>query len=126
MRNGNSIPKYPEAFKEIIEFTQRMQNPTKFKINSKASAKVSLEPLRSSLTHLDQHTPAETRLHQRLGHPAGGVGSRTVYLCVIFPGEGSAPMGAPTPVGVHDDLTPSQTSITLWAKHQTEARTLDS
>lgn len=94
-------------------------------MNPKAAAKVSPQPLRCSSTHLDQHTPAETRLHQRLGHPAGSVGSRTVYLCVIFPGEGSAPMGAPAPVGVHDDLTPSQTSITLWAQHEnTEARTL--
>lgn len=84
----------------------------------------SVAPGRSSScdTHLDQHTPAETRLHQRLGHPAGGVGSRAVHLGVVLPGKGSAPMGAPAPVGVHDDFTARQTSVTLRTRGQAEAK----
>lgn len=73
-------------------------------------------------THLDQHAPAETSLHQRFGHPAGGVGSRAVHLGVVLPGEGSAPVSAPAPVSVHDDFTACQTSVTLWARYQAEAK----
>lgn len=66
-----------------------------------------------SFTHLDQDSPAETGFHQRFGHPAGSVGGRAVYLCVVLPREGSASVSAPTAVSVHNDLSPSQTSVTL-------------
>lgn len=64
--------------------------------------------------HLDHHTLAEPSFHQRFGHPAGSISSRAIYLCVVLPRKSSASMGTPTPVGIDNDLTPSQTSVTLW------------
>lgn len=64
--------------------------------------------------HLDQHTPAESSFDQRFSHPASSIGSRAVYLRIVLPGKSSTSMGPPAPVGIHNDLTSSQTSITLW------------
>lgn len=63
--------------------------------------------------HLDQHTPAESSFYQRFSHPAGSIGSGAVYLCIVLPGKSTTSMGTPTPIGIDNDLTPSQTSITL-------------
>ncbi|KAG7223502.1 hypothetical protein INR49_015495 [Caranx melampygus] len=64
-------------------------------------------------THLDQHSPAELSLHQRLGHPASSVSSRAIHLCVILSREGSTTVGSPATVSVNDDLTSSKASVTL-------------
>lgn len=65
-------------------------------------------------TYLDHDTLAEPSFHQRFGYPTGSIGSRAIYLCVVLPRKRSASMGTPTPIGIDNDLTPSETSITLW------------
>lgn len=60
-----------------------------------------------------------------LGDPAGEVGSRAIDLAVVLAGEGTTTVGTPTTVGVDDDLTAGQTSVTLWATNDEETRWLD-
>lgn len=66
--------------------------------------------------HLDQNSPAQLGFDQRLGHPAGGVGRRTVHFGEVFAGECSTAVSPPTSVRVHDDLPARHTSITLWVE----------
>lgn len=63
--------------------------------------------------YLDQHSPAEPSLHQRLGHPACGISSRAVHLGVILPREGPTAMGSPASISVNNDFTPRQAGIPL-------------
>lgn len=49
----------------------------------------------------------------KLTDPAGGVGSRSINLGEVLAREGSSTVGSPTTIGVNDDLTASQSSITL-------------
>lgn len=65
-------------------------------------------------THLDQHSFAEARLHQRLCHPARSICSGAVHLGVILSREGPSSMGAPTTIRVNDDFASRQARITLW------------
>lgn len=64
-------------------------------------------------THLNQYALAQVGLHQRLGHPAGGVRSRAVHLGVVLSRKGPTPMSSPAPIGVYDDLTASEPRIAL-------------
>lgn len=68
---------------------------------------------RPAYTHLHQHPAAQPGLDQGLGHPARGVGGRAIHFGVILPRKGTAAMGSPAPIGVHDDLAAGQTSVTL-------------
>lgn len=60
-----------------------------------------------------------------LGNPAGEVCSGTIDLAVILSGKGTTTVSTPSTVGVYDDLTASQTSVTLWATDDEKARGLD-
>ena len=57
--------------------------------------------------------------------PAGRVGSRTIDLGEILAREGSSSVGTPTTVGIDDDLTASQTSITLRTSNNETSRWLN-
>lgn len=70
-------------------------------------------PVIFMVTHLHKHSPAEPCFHQGLGHPAGSVRCRAVHLCVVFPREGSPTMRPPAAIGVHNNLTASDTRIAL-------------
>ena len=50
---------------------------------------------------------------ERLGDPPGGVGSRAIDLGGVLAGEGTTTVGAPTTIGIDDDLTASETGVTL-------------
>src|SRR5699024_5691542 len=50
-----------------------------------------------------------------LGHPARGVGGRTVHLRRVLAGEGTTTMTGVTTVGVDDDLAAGQTGVTHGA-----------
>ena len=71
-------------------------------------------------THLHKHSPAEPRLHQGLGHPAGSVRGRAVHLGVVLPGEGAPAVRPPAAVGVHNDLTASDARIPLQRERKTQ------
>ena len=64
-------------------------------------------------------------MEERLCDPAGEVCGRSVDLGIVLAGESTTTMCTPTAIGVDDDLTASQTSITLWATNDEEARWLD-
>lgn len=63
--------------------------------------------------HLNQNSPAQLSFDQRLGHPAGGIGSGTVHLGEVFAREGSATVSSPPSVRVDNDLPARHTSIAL-------------
>jgi len=71
---------------------------------------------------LDEGTTAELGSDERLGDPAGSIGSRAIDLAGILAGEGSTTVGAPTTIGVDDDLTTSGTSITHGTTNDEAAR----
>lgn len=70
------------------------------------------------LTHLHEHSPAESRFHQGLGHPAGSISCRTVHLGVVLPGEGPSTVRPPTAIGVHDNFTASDARIPLQTERK--------
>lgn len=64
-------------------------------------------------------------MDERLGDPSGEVGSGTVDLAVIFSGERTTTVCTPATVGVNDDLTASQTGVTLRTTDDEETGRLD-
>ena len=64
---------------------------------------------------LDKGTAGKLRVDKRLRDPPGEVRSRAVDLTVIFAGEGTTAVSTPAAVCVDDDLTASNTSVTLRA-----------
>jgi hypothetical protein len=67
----------------------------------------------------------ELGVDERLGDPAGKVGSRAVDFAVVLAGEGTTTVSSPAAVGVDNDLTASKTSITLWSTDDEETGWLD-
>jgi hypothetical protein len=67
----------------------------------------------NGVRELDKGTTGQAGVDQRLGDPAGDVGSGAVDLGVVLSGESTTTVGTPTTVGVDDDLTAGETSITL-------------
>lgn len=75
------------------------------------------------LSYLHQHPPAQPGVHQRLCHPAGGVGSRAVHLGVVFPRKSPPSVGPPTPISVHDDFPARHSCVPLEKKVKISERT---
>ena len=73
---------------------------------------------------LDKRTTSELGADKGLGDPAGHVGGRTVDLGVVLAREGTTTVSTPATVGVDDDLTAGQTSITLGTTNDEAARGL--
>ena len=74
---------------------------------------------------LDKSTAGKAGVDQGLGDPTGEVGGGAVDLGEVLAGEGTTTVSTPATVGVDNDLTTSQTSITLGATNDEEARGLD-
>jgi hypothetical protein len=74
---------------------------------------------------LDKGTASELGVDERLGNPAGEVGSRTVDLAVVLAGEGTTTVSTPATVGVNDDLAASETGVTLRTTNDEVAGRLD-
>jgi hypothetical protein len=74
---------------------------------------------------LDQAAADETGGNERLGDPTGEVSGGSVDLGVILSGESTSTVGTPSTVGVDDDLTASQTGVTLWTTNDEETGRLD-
>lgn len=62
---------------------------------------------------LHERTACEFGANERFGDPACQVGGRSVDLGVILSGEGTTTVGTPSTVGIDDDLTSSDASVTL-------------
>lgn len=63
---------------------------------------------------LDKRTSSEFRMYKRFCDPTCQIRCGTVDLAVVFAGEGAASVGTPASVGINDDLSASETSVTLW------------
>lgn len=74
---------------------------------------------------LDQGTAGEASSDQGLGNPSADVGSRSIDLGEILSGESTTTVGTPATVGVDNDLTTSQTGVTLRTTNDELARGLD-
>jgi hypothetical protein len=74
---------------------------------------------------LDKGTTGELGVDERLGDPAGKVGSRAVDLAVVLAGEGTTTVSTPATVGVNDDLAASETGVTLRTTNDEVAGRLD-
>jgi len=74
---------------------------------------------------LDKTAACELSLEQRLGDPTGEVSSGTIDLGVILAGESTTTVGTPTTVGIDNDLTSGETSITLRSTNNELAGGLD-
>lgn len=79
----------------------------------------------NGVRELDEGATAETSGNEGLGNPSTEVGSRSVDLGEILAGESTTTVGTPATVGVDDDLTAGQTSITLGTTNDEEAGGLD-
>ena len=74
---------------------------------------------------LDEGTAGKAGGNERFGDPASSVGRRPVNLGEVLSGESTSTVGTPTTVGVDDDLTASETSITLGTTDNETSRGLD-
>lgn len=64
-------------------------------------------------TYLNQNTATEPSFHKGLGHPTGCICCWSVHLCIVFSRKGTTSVGSPATVSIHNDLSTSNTSITL-------------
>ena len=71
---------------------------------------------------LYEHAFAETGLDERLGHPSGSVGGRSIHFSVVLAREGATTVSAPTAISIDDNLTTGETGVTLWASDHEQAR----
>lgn len=74
---------------------------------------------------LDKDTSAEFCLDEGLGHPSCSVGARSVDLGVVLSGESTTAVGTPATVGVDDNLSAGEASVTLWAADDESAGRVD-
>lgn len=74
---------------------------------------------------LHKSSSGQTGVHQRLGNPTGSVSSRSVDLGKVLSGESTTTVSTPTTVGVDNDLSTGQTSVTLRTANDESAGWLD-
>lgn len=79
----------------------------------------------NGIGELNKSSSGKTGLDKRLGNPSGSVGSRSVDLGEILTGEGSSSVGTPSSVGIDNNLSASETGITLGTTNDESARGLD-
>ena len=66
-----------------------------------------------STVYLNEDPFGQTSCYEGLGYPASSVHCRTIHFRTVLTREGSTPMGPPATVRVYNDLTSSQSSVTL-------------
>ena len=74
---------------------------------------------------LNEGTAGKAGRDERLGDPASGVRSRAIDLGEVLSGESTSTVGTPATVGVDDDLTARETSVTLGTTDDEAARRLN-
>ena len=73
---------------------------------------------------LDEASSGEAGVDERLCDPSGGVGGGSVDLGPVLSGEGSSSVGSPSSVGVDNDLSASQSGVSLRSSDNESARGL--
>jgi hypothetical protein len=92
---------------------------------------VGLNEKRERLRHtdgvrkLDKCPACQSSGNQGLGNPAPEIGGGTVDFGVVLPRESATAVRSPTTVGVNDDLSASEPSVTLRAANDEKTRRLD-
>ena len=74
---------------------------------------------------LDEHSPGQSGVHNRLCHPTCRVRRRAVDFGVVFARKGAATVGAPPAVSVDDDFAPSEACVGLRSTNHETARRLN-
>lgn len=74
---------------------------------------------------LDEGSSGETSSDKGLGDPSSSVGGRSVDLGPVLTGEGTTTVSTPTTVGVDNDLSASETGVTLRTTNNKSAGRLD-
>ena len=74
---------------------------------------------------LDKGSLGEASGDEGLGDPSGSVSGGSVDLGPVLSGEGSSTVGSPTTVSVNNDLSASETGVTLRATDNESAGRLD-
>ena len=74
---------------------------------------------------LDKAAAGKFGMNERLGDPASEVGSTAIDLAVVLAAESATAMGAPTAIGVDDDLAACETCVTLGSTDDEESGWLD-
>lgn len=74
---------------------------------------------------LHERAASELGVDEGLGDPAGEVSGGTVDLGEVLAGEGTTTVGTPSTVGVNNDLTASETGVTLGTTNDEQTRGLD-
>jgi hypothetical protein len=78
-----------------------------------------------SVGQLNQNSSSESSSDKGLGDPSSSVGGRSIDLGPIFTRESTTTVSTPTTVGVDNDLSTSQTSITLRSTNNESTRRLN-
>jgi hypothetical protein len=78
-----------------------------------------------SVRELDQSSSSKTSGNEGLCDPSSSVGGRSVDLGPILSRESTTTVGSPTTVGVDNDLSAGQTSVTLRTTNDESTRRLN-
>lgn len=69
----------------------------------------------NTVGNLHHHSFAELISDQIFGNPSGSIGSWSIDLWGILSWEGSSSVSSPSTIGIGDDLSSCQTSVTSWS-----------
>lgn len=76
----------------------------------------------NTISDLDESSLAEAIRNERLSDPSGGISSRSIDLSGVLSREGTTTVTTPTTIGVNDDFTSSETSITMRSSDSERTR----
>jgi hypothetical protein len=79
----------------------------------------------NGIRQLHEATTGQLGVDERFGDPASEVSGRTIHFAVVLAGKGTTTVGTPAAVGVDNDLTASEASVTLGTSDDKEAGRLD-
>ena len=79
----------------------------------------------NGVRQLNKGPAGKLGVYERFGDPSGEVCSRSIDLGIILSGESTSTMGTPATVGVDNDLSSSQASVTLRTTNDEETRGLN-
>ena len=79
----------------------------------------------NGVRELNEDTAGEASGNEGLGNPSGSVSGGSVDLGEVLAGESATTVGTPTTVGINNDLSASETGVTLRTTNDETARGLD-
>jgi len=78
-----------------------------------------------SVRNLNQNSMGETIGNQRFSDISSIISSRSIDLGIIFSGESTSTMWAPSTIGVDNNFSSSQTGISSWSSNIEASRWVD-